>query len=281
MNPDTLFYASYSTGFKSGGINNITSVLAADQLYWQPETTDAIELGMKSEFLDNRVRLNTALFFQTYDDFQVTQNIPGEARTIVTNAAEVESSGVEMELTAAVTDMLTVNGSLTWVISEYETNEHQACTVVAGTGYPGTPDGRYPGCVQTANGGWERDISGEQLDHAPKLSFNLGAELRDSFSLIDGVEWFGRADVVYKGEQNLEVWLPSEAEEGSYYLVNARAGLESGDGWKVTAWVNNLLDEDYVAEAYWTGTNPIFRRAEFHQIPGIERTYGVTVDYSF
>ena len=270
MNTDTMLYASYSTGFKSGGINNITSVENINELFWEPETTDAIELGMKSEWWDNRVRLNAALFYQTYDDFQVTRNIPGEGRTIVSNAAEVESSGIEAEFAAVLTDMLTVNGSLTYVKSEYEKNDSQVCTIP-----------NYPSCTEVSPGQWQRDISGKQLDHAPELSYNIGAELRSGLPGAADIEWFARADVVYKDDQNLEVWLPEEAEEGSYYLVNARAGLDAVAGWKVTAWVNNLLDEEYVAEAYWGGVNPILRQANFHQIPGLERTFGVTLDYAF
>jgi len=270
MDVDTMLYASQSTGFKAGGINPVASVDNASQRYWEPETTDAFELGIKSELLDNRLRLNAALFYQTYKDFQVTRNLPGEARTIVSNAAEVESTGLEAEFTAAVTEILMLSGSVTWVKSEYESNERQACTV------PG-----YPGCFPVEGGNFARDISGETLDHAPELSYNLGAELRSGFDWVGGTEWFARADVVYKDDQNLEVWLPTEAEEGSYYLFNMRAGLEYNDAWKVTIWADNVFDEEYRAEAYWGGVNPILRAPNFHEIPGLERTYGLTVDWSF
>ena len=269
LDEDTMLFASYATGFKSGGINNVTNVNEANRSTWDPETTESYELGMKSELMDNRLRLNATVFFQTYEDFLVSQSIPGEVRSVVSNAAEVESKGIETEFTFLASEILTINGSLTWVQSEYEDNPNQSCVVAM-----------YPGCVLDPGLGYIRDLSGETLDHAPEFSGNLGAELRQGMSILDGAEWFARLDVIYRDEQNLEVWLPEEAEEGDYTLINTRFGLQ-GENWKLTGWINNLTDEEYRVSAFWTNNTLLGGAPNFHEIPNLERTYGVTMDWSF
>jgi len=85
--------------------------------------------------------------------------------------------------------------------------------------------------------------------------------------------------VIYRGSQYLEVWLPEETKEDAYTLANLRLGLQ-GESWKVTGWVNNVFDEEYRTSAFWT-VSPIGTGPYFHEIPNLERTYGVTVDWSF
>lgn len=267
LTPDVMVYLAHDKGFKSGGINREFSTvcgrvpggrcLTPEEAMWDPEISYNYEIGMKSEWLDNRLRINAALYYQTYEDFQVTQDIQTLNNVLVLNATEVDSMGIEADFLYLATDRLTLNGSFALNIAEYDDFANASCT-------PGNP-----GCV---NG--FQDLSGKQLDHAPKVSFNVGGEYRDQVQSLDGVEWFTRMDVVYKGHQNLNYEQPRIARQDAYYLLNARLGFEGTAGWKVTLWADNLLDEDYLAEAsqYITG---------IYQIPGIGRTYGLTLDYEF
>ncbi len=259
---DRMFYFSHDKGFKSGGVNRGFSTcprggacLPESQATWDPETAYNYELGMKSQWLDNRLRLNGAIFLTKFEDFQVSENVPEAVTVVVTNAAEVEAKGVELELSAVVTDNLKVDGSLTWVKSEYKKYEGAPCS--------GSQD-----CVS-------QDLSGETLDHAPELSFNLGAEYRNGFGSLSGAEWFARADLIYTDEQNLYVYLTPETEEDAYALFNARLGLESPDRWKVTLWGKNLFDEEYRTAADTAGLGGLA------EVPGLPRTYGITADWYF
>lgn len=267
VTPDVMVYFSHDKGFKSGGVNREFSAfcgrvpggrcLTPEEALWDPETSYNWEIGVKSEWLDNTLRLNGAIFYQTYEDFQVTQDIQVLSNVLVLNAAEVEVMGVEADFLYLASDKLSINGAVAVNLAEYKDYENATCN-------PGSP-----GCVD----GFQK-LSGKQLDHAPKLSFNVGGEYRDMLPRVDNVEWFSRMDVVYKSAQNLYFEQPRSARQGAYYLLNARLGVESFAGWKVTLWADNLLDKEYLAEAseFLSGT---------FQIPGIGRTYGVTLDYAF
>jgi len=123
---DIYTYATYSRGFKSGGYNDqignsgaFGNDLAAFQIAiapTKPETADSYEIGLKSEALDGRVRLNVTGFYVKYDDLQRQINIPlivnGVQQQITQffNAAKADVKGVELEATALVTDHLTLQG---------------------------------------------------------------------------------------------------------------------------------------------------------------------------
>lgn len=259
LDSNKMVYFSHDKGFKSGGINRL--VPGGDESFrvWDPEVTYNYEIGLKSEWMDNRLRFNAALFYQTYEDYQVNTSIEdadGNVSTLVTNAAETTSQGIEADFSAALTENLTVNGSVAWIQTEYDDYENAPC-----------PTPTFPGCV---NG--SQDLSGEQLNDAPKLTYSLGAEYREALPGSD-VEWFARADASYRDDTKLGARL-SDIKQDSYALYSARLGLESEGKWKLTFWGKNLSDEEY---AFAGG------REEFGVtlIQGLPRTYGLTADWFF
>lgn len=260
---DRMFYFTHDKGFKSGGVNREFSTcgqglcLGADQATWDPETAYNYELGMKTEWLDNRLRVNAALFFTIFEDFQVAQYVSEAVSLVVSNAAEVEAKGIEIDFTGVINDHFKLNGSVTYVQSEYSDYQGAPCAELD-----------LSGCIDGT-----QDLSGKTLDHAPKLSFNLGAEYRNSLARVNGVEWFARADLIYKGKQNLYVLLPKSTEESAYSVLNARFGLESYDNWRLTFWGKNITNEGYRSAALSSGLGGL------SEIPGLPRTYGVTVDW--
>ncbi len=265
---DRMFYFSHDKGFKSGGVNREFSrcglvpgaaCLDPDNYVWDPEIAYNYEVGIKSEWYDNRLRLNGAIFFTTFEDFQVSENVPAGATVIVTNAAEVETKGVELDFSALISDSVTLSGSMTYVQSEY-------------TDFEGAPCAEY---ATSTTSTCTQDLSGKTLDHAPELSFNLGADYRAPLAAFDGVELFGRLDVVYKDDQNLYVFLSEDTEEDAYAVWNARFGLESVGNWKLTLWGKNITDEDYRTSA------DLFGDGGLSAVPGIQATYGLTADWYF
>jgi len=262
LNDGTMMYAAYDKGYKQGGINRF--VLTLDELFYDSEIAYNYEIGVKSELLDNTLRLNAALFHTTYEDYQYSWSVPGEANVVIYNAAEVKSTGIEADFLWWVNELLTLDGSVTLLDTEYEEFTNSPCNWPA-----------QPGCVDGF-----LDLSGETLNRAPELSFNLGGELRSDFALIRGTEWFARLDAVYKGDQNLDIALEEYAEEDAYVLANARLGLASEAGWTVTLWGRNIFDENYRSSARVRG-NPALGTVDEYGVPGIEATYGVTLDYAF
>jgi len=78
MNDSVMFYGLYSKGFRAGGFNGRPAggeYLAAATPY-DPETVDNYEVGMKSEWLDGRMRLNVSAFTMDYQDKQEEQSVP-------------------------------------------------------------------------------------------------------------------------------------------------------------------------------------------------------------
>ncbi|MCC7633904.1 TonB-dependent receptor [Stenotrophomonas rhizophila] len=107
-----MVYAKYSTGFKAGGANSRSTTYTA----FAPEEVTAFELGFKSQFWDNRARLNLALFDATIEHKQIDFSLPfdpnsGVTRTtmVTTNALNKGSSrGAELEFSVMPVDNLTV-----------------------------------------------------------------------------------------------------------------------------------------------------------------------------
>jgi outer membrane receptor protein involved in Fe transport len=105
-----LMYATYSEGFRPGGVNrNDGSPYDADYL-------KNYELGWKTTWADGRVRFNGAVFHEEWDDIQYGYLPPGGVGlTVIRNVGAAEIDGVEADLAWAPMDSLTVSGGFTWL----------------------------------------------------------------------------------------------------------------------------------------------------------------------
>lgn len=117
VTPGVLVYAKTSKGFRSGGQNLRAIAVPAAFTPFDPEVSYQHEVGLKSQFLDNKVRLNISAYSTKVRDFQATIIVSGgvATATIVQNAARVQIYGGEAELLVEVADGVTLgaNGSLT------------------------------------------------------------------------------------------------------------------------------------------------------------------------
>jgi iron complex outermembrane receptor protein len=106
-----MSYASYSTGFKSGGFQQGATRAIADTPF-EPEQVSQVEVGLKSDIAD-RVRLNVSAFHLKYDDLQVNAvrflNGGTTPTQLITNAAGASVTGVDLQLKAVLSDNFTVN----------------------------------------------------------------------------------------------------------------------------------------------------------------------------
>jgi outer membrane receptor protein involved in Fe transport len=91
---DNLLYASYSRGYKSGGINPPLQPIFAVPESFAPETIDAFEIGSKNTFLDGTVRLNATAFYYKYKELQLSRIV---ARTSVNDNVDANIYGLELE----------------------------------------------------------------------------------------------------------------------------------------------------------------------------------------
>jgi iron complex outermembrane receptor protein len=119
----TQFYGFWTKGFRSGGYNlRHTSLQNVNEAFDEEEVT-SVELGMKKDFADGRVRANLAVYHNRIDDMQREVNLPDATFGVVQlikNTADATIKGVDAELTAALTDNLVVKASLGYVDGQYD-----------------------------------------------------------------------------------------------------------------------------------------------------------------
>jgi len=208
LSDTNLLYASYSTGFKAGGIpfNGV-------QIAYEPEKVTSFEIGSKNEFFDNRLRLNVAAFSYDYEDLQVFRLTGDGPRA--ENAAQSSVKGIEVEFQGVITESLRVDGSMGYLDAVYD---------------------EYTIDIPPT------DYSGNTLNHAPKNMFNLGVQYQHEFSeggLTARVDYVHRGDT-YFDRANTDVDL-----QEAYGLVNVNLRYETED-WFVAIYGKNLTGEEYV-----------------------------------
>ncbi|MBT8421521.1 MAG: TonB-dependent receptor, partial [Gammaproteobacteria bacterium] len=213
---DMMGYLTYTTGFKSGGWNARGSS-AAELATFGPEEVDSIEAGLRSEWLDNRVRANVTIFRAMYDDIQIATT--ESAGFITTNAGDSEIDGLEIELTAAATENLTIFSNLGMMSGEYKRLSPGGVTAGIGPEPTRTPDTTF-------------NIGGEYA--VPQQVF--GGEMYVSSQLA----WI---DDYFMGNDNS----PNTLIE-SHTLVNAQVGWRR-DNLEAVVECKNCFDEE------WFGTN--------------------------
>lgn len=258
---DSLYtYFTYSQGFKSGGFttrltqpfnpafipaNPGPEVLT--QLDFDEETADTFELGVKSQFFDDRVRLNAAVFFNTYNDIQIV--VQRGVSPSNENVAEAEIKGLELELEALLSNWFSVNASLGLLDAEY--SEIQTT---------GNLTGRF-GSITTET----------ELVNTPELtgSLAINATFSESFS---GNISFSYVDGLHNDVFNTPVLF-----QEAYTLLRASLRYEPpGGNWSAIFGVNNLTDERYIVSGFEAGALP-FTTASYNR----PREWYLTVSYAY
>lgn len=250
IDDDKLLYATVSRGFKSGGWN--ADFVMTTDIGFDAEFASSYEIGAKTEWLNNRLRLNVAGFITEYTDYQVFQFVPiegGEVIFSLTNAGEVTTKGVEIELLAQPADNLILTANFGYTDATFDTFK----------------DG----------GGEGIDFDGNRLPLSPKTTMSFGAEYH--FDISDALGSYIRADYSYRGGMfhNPDNIKP-EFYTSDYSLLSARAALLlTNSSLEIALWGKNLTDEVYDVNKWIT-----FLGTSVSQF-GTPRTYGIELRYSF
>ena len=126
LTDDFLLYGRVAQGFKSGGFNGRANNPGEEAPY-DPETVTSYEAGFKSDWFDNTLRANFAVFYNDYRDFQArVSNLttdPGSGlpsiELTVLNAGQLEISGAELELSYRPVEALTLDAQIGYLNAEY------------------------------------------------------------------------------------------------------------------------------------------------------------------
>lgn len=106
ITPDNLLYASYSRGYKSGGINPPLPATFTVPQAFAPEQVDAFEIGSKNSFGHGALRLNITGFYYKYKGLQLSRIV---ARTAVNDNVDANIYGLEAEAIVSPTPRFVVN----------------------------------------------------------------------------------------------------------------------------------------------------------------------------
>ena len=223
-------YASVSRGFKSGGFNDIDNLGTE----YEPEFTWNYEIGIKSDWFDNRLRVNLALFYIDWIDMQVEIPTAGGTAVYIDNAGEATSQGVELEVAARPAPGL---------------------EILAGGAYT---DARYKDYTSGAN-----VYDDNRIMDSPEYTLHLGGTYRSPSGLFANLLYTRYGDIAFDSANT--------REQTDYGLLNAKIGYE-GRNFDIYLYGRNLLDEEHVTRAF-SVNNTWYGRAGEPRVFGINMRF--------
>ncbi|NIL95483.1 MAG: TonB-dependent receptor [Woeseiaceae bacterium] len=280
-------YASWGIGFRSGGFNSLGSSdlielwfnTGLPPVYQNPvnaqltiedeyekEVSSSFELGIKTELLERRLRLNAAVFSTEVDDNQFFEFFAGPfgLMRVVTTIDETQIQGFEADFNWLVTDNFSMFGGVGFLDSEIKKNVNRPLS------------------------------EGNDVPQAPEETYNLGAQLEIPFG--SSMNFYARVDYQHvgkmwfhtlQGEPSPTIWDAfnggggfitqdlSKTQRDAYDTINLRIGLE-GERWAATVWGRNITDEEYLEEVI---PAPEFGGSFIH--PATTATFGAEVSFRF
>jgi len=254
IDDDKMIYATWSTGFRPGGVNRNASV--TDKPY-QPDYLTNYEVGWKTSWADDTLHFNGAFFYEKWKDFQFAFLGPNSL-TVIANVGNAEIKGVEADLLWRATDNFTLTAAGTYtdarLLDKYCKNPSKCSTA-----------GDAP--------------AGQQLPITPEFKGNATA--RYSFDAWDFNSYVQGA-VAYNGAAWADLRTLERGILGqmpAYTTVNLAAGFGK-DNWNVDLTLQNAFDER--AQLYrYSECTPTVCGPETYVIPNQPRTIAISFSQKF
>jgi iron complex outermembrane receptor protein len=267
---DAMLFFKVARGFKSGGNQSRVSIDPASNTPYDPEFVTEYEAGIKSDWFDNRLRINASYFIDDFSDAQkmVTVFAGGIFSTPIQNVGSARIQGADVETQFAVDRKLTVGGTLGYLKGEYKTYVVQGVEVAGAFRVPRLPKWTYTlwgSYKQPTDFGFvSANVNWRWLDKQTISEGTRGPESR-----APGIP----AAVVGIGSpENLTT-------EPSRGLLNGRLAvhLDAAD-MEVALWGSNILDKKYMS--YRNDLVPV-GVGYVYGLLGARRSYGVEVSKRF
>ncbi len=230
---DAMVYASFARGYKGPGSNSLPSGPSSETVFVDPEIPTSYEAGIKSQWLDNRLRLNSAVYYSTFKDFQASAQVPDAFPPIffLTNAGELETKGVEVEMNANVLENFEVQASLAYtdaIFSDWGDAPCYARQTVA------------QGCVNGV-----QDLSGADMPFSPDWAVFLAGTYyipvpSQPFDGFVNLNFFWRDEVQFDTANNPLLTGDPYSTFDLYTGIAARNGR-----YRLQFYVQNLFDQFY------------------------------------
>ncbi len=261
-----LGYVSYAQGYKAGGLNmaglplnaaNLPSLAAATI---KPERNNTAELGVKTQWFDNHITLNLALFDTAVKNYQanVVDTGPGALRGYLANVDKVRVNGVELDGNFVLDEHLSGFVSYAYTNGKYASFLNGPCPL-----------------EQIGTSTTVCNLSGRPLPGLSRNVWSVGAEYDTpvAFGHIAGegyvhVEASTRTGYYGDASDSLYGFI------GGYGVVNLSLGLrQDGGPWEVFGWVRNIGDENYLQNiTIQSGNSGLITGT-----PSDPRTFGLTI----
>jgi iron complex outermembrane receptor protein len=221
-----MTYAQVATGFKGGGISP-RPFSAAQAVPFDPETLKSYEIGVKSDLLDRRMRVNASVFFSDYTDLLLTlsscpQYGVGLPCAVVANAGDAQIKGAELETEIHPIEHLSIDGSVSYLKFKYT-------SINPAAGGPARPTGPQFGMVPA---------------YTPTRKWSVGVQYEIPLGTFGTLT--PRVDASYQGDLYTNGANAATNRIGSYTLANARLTWRNSESaWESSFEVTNLTDQYY------------------------------------
>ncbi len=258
---DAMAYASAGQGYKGPAANTLTTGFRAIEPIIDPEIPTSFEVGVKSEWFDRRLRLNTSVFFTQFRDFQaaatridpITENLG----FFLANAERLDTHGVELDIVGQPLPNLTLNFVAAYIDATFGKYTGAPC-------YQGqTAD---TGCIEDQPGDVAQDLSGVQLGQSPDWSFTVGGNYW--IPITPDVNAFALGSYNWQDTMLAGLTGSPRTRIDSYGLMDLNLGLNGFDGrYSIQVFAKNLFDTFYE-----TGAIPL-------DVVGINRAHTLAYTY--
>jgi iron complex outermembrane recepter protein len=244
INNNSTVYATYSRGYRAGGYTQLSSDPSQPPLYnFKPEYSNNFEAGIKNNFMNDRVRVNIAVFYTTINNAQIPTLVLPDAVTITRNAGKLHSKGAELELSATP-------------FRNFE--------IVYNAGYT---DAKYK-TLKVPQNGSEVNLEGNKQVYTPSGTSALALQYAYDLGTKQNLKAVVRGEWMYLGKQYFD--LANAISQDGYSLLNTRVGF-AAKNFEVMFWGRNLAGKKYISYAYDFGAIHL----------GDPRTYGITLTGKF
>ncbi len=250
LDDSAMVYGLVSRGYKAGGVNSDSSLSSQDREF-DTELMWNFEIGLKGSWFEQRLQTRLSVFYQQRKDIQIKQSLvqsrddsnASDFTDYFGNSGKGTNYGMEVEVNWLASEVLSVQGSLGLLETDYDT-------------------------PLSAN------LDRRDQAHAPLYQFALGASLQVSENLI----W--TADI--EGKDKFYLSSSHDEQSDSYWLLNTNLAY-SADQWSLSVWGRNLTDKDVIVRGFGGfGNDPrkYYATEPYYQL-GEPRTFGVSGQYNF
>jgi iron complex outermembrane recepter protein len=255
-----MIYATYSTGFRSGGFSPRAATVEVMGQGQEPEYLDNFEVGARTRWADDRLQLNPTLFYMIYDNMQIETSLPfpdnpnNPQQQGFDNVGKANLYGLELDVIGRATDNWLLSGNLGLLHSEYD----EFYTDLYGTGTP-------------------QDFTHLDLRRAPEVTYSLTS---------DYGRQVGPGDASFRISYNWRSDYEGTLDNHSGTSIDAFGVLDASLSYQFNNWTfalfgNNLTDEDAYSHTFAVVPNAAGGTFWKFATPRMPRTYGLQVTFDF